>query len=390
MSARTPIHSWHEGNNGKLVDFAGWSLPIQYDSGIIKEHLACRKAAALFDVSHMGRFIVSGPKAVEFLQTVLTNDAAALEIGQAQYTLIPDEKGRPVDDAFLYRFREGEHLLVVNAANKAKDEAWLRARLIDGATMTDVSPDYAMLALQGPLSEFILAGAIDQSGALPPEGRNNCGLLVVDGVEIMAARTGYTGERIGFELFVPADRAVELWDRLVRLGKPYGLLPAGLGARDTLRLEAGLPLYGHELTAETPIMALPQARFAVALAKQNNRAVGLAALKAQATDPADGFNRKIVLIQALEKGMFRDGAEVMINDRRAGKLTSATMIPGWRFDQDVPGEEHFNRALALAAVDRSVRVGDEVTVVYRNKPIKARVVKSFLEPAGRYVKPKMN
>ena len=279
---------------------------------------------------------------------------------------------------------------MVNAANKAKDETWLRARLIDGASMTDVSPDWAMLALQGPLSEFILAGAMDQGEALPPEGRNNCGLLTAGGVEIMTARTGYTGERIGFELFVPADRAVEFWDGLVRLGRPYGLLPAGLGARDTLRLEAGLPLYGHELTAETPIMALPQARFAVSLAKENNRAVGLDALKAQAADPAESVDRKIVLIQARDKGMFRAGAEVVANNRTAGKLTSATMIPGWRFDQNVPGEEHFNRALALAEVDRSVRVGDEVTVIYRNKTIKAQAVKSFLEPAGRYVKPKMN
>jgi aminomethyltransferase len=244
-----------------MVDFAGWDMPVQYSSGIIEEHLATRRGAGLFDVSHMGRFVFQGEGALPFLQHVLTNNAAALGVGDigAQYTMIPTPSGGAVDDAYLYRFTRKEYLLVVNAANRKKDWEYFQSCLgcFPGVKMYDRTDELAMLALQGPRSRELLEGMAD-GGRFPEPARNAVGTVAVGEAEVLVARTGYTGEPLCFELFFQRKWGSAIWDRII----DRGATPAGLGARDTLRLEAGLPLYGHELGLdpegrEIPVMACP-------------------------------------------------------------------------------------------------------------------------------------
>ena len=242
---RTPFHTQHVASGARMVDFGGWDMPVQYPTGIITEHLATRGGAGLFDVSHMGRFVLRGPGSTAFLQHVLTNNADALDLLQAQYTMVPTETGGAVDDAYLYRFVEGEYLLVVNASNRHKDWGHFHEHLsrFPDVEMTDETGEIAMAALQGKTSRDILGGLIE-SGALPEPLRNELSVatLRLPGgerlVETRIARTGYTGEPVAFELFVPARDGPALWDALVSAGA----VPVGLGAPDTLRLEAGLPL----------------------------------------------------------------------------------------------------------------------------------------------------
>ena len=264
---RTVLFDSHKALKAQIVEFGGWEMPLQYPSGVVEEHLATRRKAGLFDVSHMGRFIVRGAKARAFLQHVLTNNVEALDLlpTGAQYTLIPNETGGAVDDAYLYRFVEEEYLLVVNAANREKDWTHLQSHLkgFDGVELIDRTHEIAMFALQGSLSRALLSEAA-RAGKLPEPVRNAVGVVEIGGARVMAGRTGYTGEPLCFELFVARDKAVMLWDLFVA----KGAAPVGLAARDTLRLEAGLPLYGHELGTdpdgkEIPIFALPLSRFVV-------------------------------------------------------------------------------------------------------------------------------
>ena len=284
---RTPLYDRHVAAGAKLVDFAGWEMPVQYPAGIIAEHLATRRAAGLFDVSHMGRFVLGGRGAVPFLQHVLTNNCEALDPLQAQYTIVPTETGGAVDDAYLYRFVEDEFLLVVNAANREKDwEHFERfAGDFDDLRLEDRSEEIAMLALQGKTARETLAGLL-ASGRLPEPLRNELSIVTLrtgeGAVEVRIGRTGYTGEPLCFELFVAAGAAPALWDALVAAGAE----PVGLGARDTLRLEAGLPLYGHELGLdpegnEIPIMSCPLAPFAVSFSPRKGDYVGRDALARQ-------------------------------------------------------------------------------------------------------------
>ncbi|RPI60540.1 MAG: glycine cleavage system protein T, partial [Planctomycetaceae bacterium] len=252
-AVKTILYDKHLAAGAKMVEFGGYLMPIQYPKGIVEEHLLCRKKAGLFDVSHMGRFIFSGKDAVRFLQHVLTNNAAALSVGQSQYTMIQNDSGGAVDDAYLYRFFEHEYLLVVNAANRAKDWAYF-TKLKAGfdVEMIDRSEELAMISVQGPLSRDIIGGMI-QEGHLPQPMRNALSWVIIDGVKVWVARTGYTGEPLCFELFAPNEIAGKLWDAL----RQRGARPVGLGARDTLRLEAGLPLYGHELGVDVEGKEIP-------------------------------------------------------------------------------------------------------------------------------------
>jgi aminomethyltransferase len=240
---QTVLHGRHAALGAALVDFSGWRMPLHYRAGILEEHLATRAGAGLFDVSHMGRFSLSGPGALALLQHVLSSDAAALVPGSAQYTLIPNARGGARDDAYLYCFRAEEYLLVVNAANRTADWRYLQEMLprFPGVALEDRTAAVAMLALQGPRAEEILRGLVD-GGALPEPRKNALGEVSLGGIRCPLSRTGYTGEPIGFECFPAAADAPRLWDLLLE----RGAAPVGLGARDTLRLEAGLPLYGHE------------------------------------------------------------------------------------------------------------------------------------------------
>ncbi|MBW2710029.1 MAG: glycine cleavage system protein T [Deltaproteobacteria bacterium] len=287
---RTPFYEQHLALEAKMVEFGGWEMPLMYPDGIIREHLNTRRGAGLFDVSHMGRFRVRGKGALAFLQHVLTNNAASLDIQNvgAQYTLIPTETGGAVDDAYLYRFQEDEFLLVVNAANRDKDWQHFQILMADfpELKLLDRTGEMAMLSLQGPESRRILQEII--SGGQPPEPRRNCvGIVSISGTEVLLARTGYTGEPVCFELFMESASAPIIWQRLL----DEGAFPVGLGARDTLRLEAGLPLYGHELGLdpdgrEIPILACPISKPAVSFSPLKGDFVGKSALIQWVSSPA--------------------------------------------------------------------------------------------------------
>jgi aminomethyltransferase len=239
---RTPLHDRHVALGARMVPFAGWEMPVQYE-GVIEEHRAVRADAGVFDVSHMGEIEVEGPLAQELLQGLLSNDLDRIGIGEAQYTLLTNERGGIVDDLIVYRLEEHRHLLVVNAANRHADVEWLKAREIRGSDVRDVSDEYALLAVQGPR-------AIERLG-LPPAPAFTFAEGMVDGVDVMVNRTGYTGED-GCELLCMADDAVSLWDAVLA----RGVVPCGLGARDTLRLEVCYPLHGNDIGPDTdPISA---------------------------------------------------------------------------------------------------------------------------------------
>jgi aminomethyltransferase len=380
VANKTPLHDWHVHNQGKMVEFAGWDLPVMYADGLIAEHLACRKYGGLFDISHMGRFLVSGPKALAFLQHTLTNSAASLETGQAQYTLISNAEGVPLDDAFLYRQAEETYLLVVNAANKDKDWKWLKGLNQDDAVLEDKSLELAMIALQGPRAEELLAKMAE--GELPPKGRNNAGFIRLMGQEVFTSRTGYTGEPMSFELFVPWRAAVDIWNALADQGAKLGIKPVGLGARDTLRLEASLPLYGHEYSQSLPLMSMPLARFGVDLDGARDF-VGKAALLKQ----AGGLDKKVVCIAAISKGMMREGSPILVDGQEMGRVTSGTTVPAWRFENGAPGDESYNRAIGLALVDSGLEPGQKVDIQYRKKTIPGLVVKYFARQKKGFLVP---
>ena len=387
---RTPLYDRHVALGAKVVDFAGWEMPIQYASGIIDEHLATRRSAGLFDVSHMGRFLISGSDALPFLQHVLTNNAAGLEVNEAQYTIIPNEAGGAIDDAYLYRFDEDRYLLVVNASNREKDWTHFQrvAQEYGDVALTDASDRIAMMALQGPESRRILAGILTD-GRLPEPMRNELSTAGAVGTEVRVARTGYTGEPLCFELFVAADKAPDLWDAVLGAGAS----PVGLGARDTLRLEAALPLYGFELGldeagADIPVFAIPLARFAVSLSPLKGDFIGREALSRQQAalkrilkrdySLAGDLPRLIQPVALIERGIARTGASVFKEDKRVGVVTSGTSVPYWA----VEGEglhshlidERGLRSIALAYVDCDVVVDDAVTVEIRSKRVQGTVV----------------
>jgi aminomethyltransferase len=247
---RTVFFNKHQDLDATIVEFGGWEMPIQYPAGIINEHMATRKNAGIFDVSHMGRLYFTGKDTIPFLQYVLTNNALALEVGESQYTLIQNENGGAIDDAYLYRFKQEEYLLVVNASNREKDVAHFKKHL--ALFQDDKTFEVSMISLQGPLSKSIIQQIVT-GGILPEPARNNLSIVDIKGAETCLARTGYTGEPLGFELFIENKHAVFIWDLLME----KGALPIGLGARDTLRLEACLPLYGHELGMDQGIFKRP-------------------------------------------------------------------------------------------------------------------------------------
>ena len=241
---RTVLYQAHLDAGATMVDFGGWDMPIQYPDGIVAEHLYCRSHCGIFDVSHMGRIDVEGPEQVAFLQHVLSSNVLALDVNQAQYCIIPDENGYAIDDAYLYRFEEGKYFLVINAGNIDKDLAHLyrQAEAFD-VKLTNVSDRYAAIAVQGPEAKKILMTLSGGRTLTVENVKNALNTLEMEGRPVRLAKTGYTGEPIGYELYCNSEDARYFWDRLIELGAK----PTALGARDTLRMEAALPLYGHEM-----------------------------------------------------------------------------------------------------------------------------------------------
>jgi aminomethyltransferase len=392
---KTPLNRWHHEHGAKMMDFGGWDMPVQYEAGILKEHLATRRYGGLFDVSHMGRFRFKGPDRIAFLQRVLSNNAEALRPWKAHYTLIPNEAGGLVDDAYLYRFGEDDYLLVVNASNAEKDWNHFRveARAFPGLVMEDHSEQVAMIAFQGPLSGRILEELIED-GALPKPFRNSLAEVTLAGAKVLIGRTGYTAEPICFELFVPAERAEAIWSRLLEAGRERGVVPVGLGARDTLRLEGGLPLYGHEFGIdaegrEIPAFAFPLTSIAVSFSERKGASIGREALLAQYAEvkklkegayrPSDRLPRRILPVAIEGKGVARQGDRVLVGDEQVGFVTSGTVAPYWKIEGSGSisniTDAAERRAVALALVDARLEPEQKVDVLVRERRLAARVVK---------------
>ena len=384
---RTQLYDVHVAAGATMVDFGGWEIPIQYPSGIIAEHLYTRQVCGLFDVSHMGRLLIEGPQRKEFLQHVLTSNVSALDLNMAQYCIIPNENGGAVDDAYLYLFQEDSYLLVVNAANIDKDLEHLN-RALSGfdCTITNISAEWASIAVQGPKSKEMLMTLSGGESPTKEPTKNSLGTVSLEGHQARIAKTGYTGEPLGYEVYVRSEDAVWLWNRLVELGAR----PAGLGARDTLRMEASFPLYGHEMgTApdgtEIPIFAVPLAKFAVSFSAQKGDFIGRAALERQHQafirhmdrDFSDmsALPRRIAPIALLDRGVMRAGMEIYRGDKLVGWVTSGTMVPYFKTQgqglSTVILEASGKRAIGLCYIDSDVLVDDTVEVDIRGKRLKA-------------------
>jgi aminomethyltransferase len=336
---RTPLHDRHAALGARLVPFAGWEMPVQYE-GVIQEHRAVRTDAGVFDVSHMGELEVEGPRAEVLLQGLLSNDLGRIEPGQAQYTLLTNERGGIVDDLIAYRLDRCRYLLVVNASNRDADFRWLKEREIPGSDVRDVSDEYALLAVQGP-------HAIEKLG-LPPASPFTFAESEVDGVQVMVNRTGYTGED-GCELLCMAEDAGTLWDGVLA----RGIVPCGLGARDTLRLEVCYPLHGNDITQETDAISAGLG-WTCAFDTEFTGAEVLRRIN------ADGPERKLVAFVMAERGIPRQGMTIA----GGGEVTSGSHSP------------MLDAGIGLAYVPAATATpGTELTIDVRGKPRRAEVVK---------------
>lgn len=354
---RTPLFPLYQQYEGvRCIDFGGWELPVQF-SGIQKEHEAVRERAGLFDVSHMGEFTVQGEQAEAFLQQMMTNDVTTLVPDQAQYTLMCYPDGGVVDDLLVYKLEDQHYMLVVNASNIDKDWAWLQEHLIPGVSMTNDSEQTALLALQGPLAVDII-GKVTDADVSSIEPFRFVQDAEVCGVKLLLSRTGYTGED-GFELYVPADQAAVVWNGLMQAGEGHGLVPTGLGARDTLRFEAKLPLYGQELSATISPL---EAGVGMFVKLNAGPFIGHEALLQQKTD---GPARKLVGIEVLERGIPRPHYPIYADGVQIGEVTTGTQSPTLK------------RNLGLALIDsKYAALGTPLEIEIRGKKLKAEVVKT--------------
>ena len=352
---KTPLNAVHRELGAKMVPFGGWDMPVEY-SGLINEHLAVRKAAGLFDVSHMGEFEIEGPGAAPFLQRVTANNVAKLAEGQGQYTALPMPNGAPVDDVVLYRRGEDRYLMVVNASNIEKDFGWLLSQHPEGCSLQNRSDDWALLALQGPRAQAILQGLTGLDlGAI---AHYHIADGEVAGHPASVSRTGYTGED-GFEIMLPPDRADPLWRALLDAGRDAGLQPVGLGARDTLRLEARMCLYGNDID-ETTTLVEAGLGWMVSLDEAKGDFSGRSVLE---TQKKNGAPRKLVGFEMVGRGIARHGYPVFLGDGHAGDVTSGSFAP---FLQK-------NIGLCYLPSARSA-VGTEFDVDVRGRRVAARVV----------------
>lgn len=354
---RTPIFDVYKEFGAKTIDFGGWELPVQFSS-IKEEHEAVRTRAGLFDVSHMGEIEVKGNDSKLFLQKIMANDLSKLKPGGIQYTPMCYENGGTVDDLLIYQKAENHYLLVVNAANTQKDLEWLKGHLSEEAEIVDLSEEMAQLALQGPLAEEVLQKLVDDSDVLTGiKYFTFAENIKVAGKSTLVSRTGYTGED-GFEIYCDTKDAVELWRNILVAGSQEGVLPCGLGARDTLRFEAGLPLYGQELSSEiTPLEA--GLGFAVKLGKEADF-IGKDALIQQ---KKQGLKRKVVGIEMMDRGIPRHGYPIFKGEQKIGEVTTGTQSPTLKK----------NIGLALLNLEYSA-LDTEVEVEIRGKRLKAKVL----------------
>lgn len=352
---KTPLNEVHRNSGGKMVDFGGWDMPVQYEAGVIAEHLATRERAGLFDVSHMGEIWVDGPDAIDFVNHLTTNDVAKLVDGQAHYSALTNENGGVVDDLLVHRFAADKLLLVVNAATTDKDWAWIEPKAAGyDVKLRQASADYCQIAIQGPKALGILQRMTETDLEAIRYYHFTTGK--VDGIDAIIARTGYTGED-GFEVYADPSAAVGLWNRMLELGKDEGLIPCGLAARNTLRLEAAMSLYGHELSDTiSPLEA--NLGWICKLGKGDF--IGRAPM---ARLKETGLTRKLVGFEMVDKGIARDGFDVFIGAEKIGTVTSGSPAPFLKK----------NIGLAFVPVEFA-KTGQEITIDVRGKKLAAMIV----------------
>jgi aminomethyltransferase len=355
---QTPLNAMHRRLGGRMVEFGGWDMPVQYPAGTVEEHQATRTRAGLFDVSHMGEIEVRGPGAIAFVNRLCSNDASKLIDGQAQYSALTTEQGTVVDDLLVYRFGEENLLLVVNASTTDKDWDWINSHRGDeDVQLANRSADFCQIALQGPSALSIL-----QTLTQTPleeikyyhfrEGQ-------VDGIDAIISRTGYTGED-GFEVYAAPGEAERLWQKMLDAGgygTPDGVQPCGLAARNTLRLEAGMALYGHEITDETTLL---EANLGWITKLSKGDFTGRDALARQ---KAEGVRRRLVGFEVTERGIARDGQDVYVEGERAGQVTSGSPAPFLKK----------NIGMAYVPAEHAT-VGRDIQIDVRGRQVAARIV----------------
>lgn len=352
MERKTPLYDVHLKNGGKMVSFAGYLLPVQYE-GVIAEHLAVRHACGIFDVSHMGEILCMGKDAEIFLNQLLTNDFSHMFEGQAKYSPMCNEKGTVVDDLIVYKIREHHYMLVVNAANREKDFQWIKEHLKGNVVLKDISDSVAQIALQGPNAEKILR-KVTAPQDIPEKYYSANFNSHIQGIPCMISRTGYTGEK-GYECYVSSENGEKLWDLFMEQGREYGLVPCGLGARDTLRLEAAMPLYGHEIDETITPLETGLGSF-VKLEKENF--VGKKALLEKGKP-----DRCRVGIKITGKGIIREKMEIYAKDRKIGISTSGTHCP------------YLGYSAGMALVECEYgNPGNKVEVSIRGRKVPAEIV----------------
>lgn len=357
---KTPLNEAHRRMGGRMVDFGGWDMPVQYPAGTVEEHLRTRTHAGLFDVSHMGEIEVRGADAIPFVNRLTSNDVTKLIDGQAQYSALTTPEGTVIDDLLVYRFGPDHLLLVVNAGTTEKDWDWITShRGNESVDLRNVSADYCQLALQGPDALEILKPLTDVS--LPDIAYYHFTEGKVDGVPAIVSRTGYTGED-GFEVYAAADKAEQLWNKLLEagnFGSSEGVVPCGLAARNTLRLEAGMALYGHEIDETTTLL---EANLGWICKLNKGDFNGREVLAKQ---KESGVQRRLIGFEMTERGIARDDQEVVINGARVGRVTSGSPAP------------HLKKNIGMAYVPVEFAAeGQEIQIDVRGRLVGARVVKT--------------
>jgi aminomethyltransferase len=356
---KTPLNEAHRRLGGRMVDFGGWDMPVQYPAGVIGEHMATRTGCGLFDVSHMGEIWVLGPGAIAFVNRLVTNDVRNLADGQAHYSALTNDHGGVVDDLLVYRFAEEKLMLVVNAGTTDKDWAWISSHKTDAddVSLTNASSDFCQIAVQGPKATGILQQLIETDLSAIKYYHFNEGW--VDGVESIISRTGYTGED-GFEVYAAPEYAEQLWDKLLETGgygTEGGILPCGLAARNTLRLESAMSLYGHELGDDISPL---EAGLGWITKLQKGPFTGSDAI---ARLKETGLTRKIAGFEMIEPGIARDGCDVYVDGGKVGVVTSGSPAP------------FLKKNIGLAFLPPEfANIGQEIKIDVRGKHLAARVV----------------
>ena len=352
MESKTPLYDIHVELGGKIVEFAGYFLPIQYSS-VIEEHMVVREKAGLFDVSHMGEVVLSGSDALNSLNHLCSNDFTNLTPGRASYTTMLNTKGGVIDDFLVYCLSKNHYWLVVNAANRTKDLDWIKKNVIGDTVVQDISDSIGQLALQGPKSlEIISKLASDEN--IPKRYFSFVEGADIGGVSCLISRTGYTGS-FGYEIYCEAEDTPVLWKNIMDMGQEFGIMPCGLAARDTLRLEASLPLYGHEMTEEISPLET-SLDFAVKMGKADF--IGKEALVNNGTPAITRVGLKVT-----GKGIARENCEVFAGDNRVGTVTSGTHLP------------YMKGAYAMALLDKNhSAIGNSVIIDIRGRKVEAEIV----------------